>query len=644
MELSVIIPLKNRTNIVVNYEPPGFSVFANHTIELSHLKHHIIRKGNDIVLPLLLKNLDSFNKWRNKYDLEIILVDFGSTDYAMKKLKGLYHKLDLIIIKAEGDFSRGRGLNIGLKKATKKNVMFCDADIMFTTDQILKFGLEEIGKGKAFFPVVFDLLEPSHQIGHWRETGYGIMFGGKNQMKELNFKWSEYDKLGKEDEDAYEFFQSRGLTERYRVPDYYHQWHPSSKFFKNSNYKTGKSLKKILVNFDIQKVDNETELYYVDCLRNEGKYLLVSEIETDIDYVLVSEYPELVDLRIIAEYEKKYMRRIPIHQLNRFDIKLSNFYYYGRKFPGNAEWLNKVLEWMRKIDSLDHIWSLEGTSLLPLSSASLFCKLVKIFGNYGEFDAKRLRNKMLKFLDHTDFMFKQDKSNEKILSESRQAYSGLMNLGYHIWGNNKYDVKLDDYYSKPLYFMNTSYWKNPWKAGAHLSHYVFFCQMRGQKEELELIFKDLDLYWRGDGWYSGNPTEEQWINGIMKIYTAYDVIGEKVKVSQLMVDRALRVKVVEGGCGIYDMIYILVRFLDFDYRIQDIKDQLYLLYDRVLEHQMEDGGFKYSLDKKKDTYAGVEIVPEGKIGSIHATTVFCMGLAMLDNALNLGMGLNLATS
>ncbi len=651
-EFSIIIPIKNRTYFKVNFEPPGFSIFRNHDIELSNLpKYKIDKRGTVIVLQLLINNLESLSNLIDKYDFEVILVDFGSTDYNKKKLKAQFPKLKINIIDDDSFFSRGKGLNIGFNASTKKNIMFCDADMMFATEDVFKSALSELDKGKVFFPVCFDLIEPSHQIGYWRESGYGIMFGGKKNLEKLGFKWSEYESLGKEDDDAHEFFSKKNLVSRYKVKGYYHQWHPSSKFFKNSNYKSANinpNAVKILLNFDENKVEDKNSIYYLECLKKDPKFFCVNSLECDTHYVLNSRKLEPVaQKKQIEEYEKKYIRKIVNCSLERLHILPRDFRYFENRYPGNPRWLNEVLDFVLRIERNNYSWTLNGTITWPLSAASLFAKLVRIFENYFTFDKTKLRNLIVGYIDEEDAMFKQNKDNERIISESRQAYSALINLGYNVQENTKYDVKIEKYFEKPLYFMTDKYWENPWKAGAHMSHYIFFCNMKGDRKEIDNIFNSIKKYAKKDGWYQGNPTEEQIINGIMKVMTAYDVIGKEVdkSIAKGIIDRLLKTDKFEGGCGVYDYVYVLIRCMHAGHRLDEIKKRLYEVYDKILEYQMSDGGFKYSKDpKKRDTYSGKEVAVPGPYGCIHPTTVFCMALTMLNTALDLGLNLNLAIS
>lgn len=647
-EFSIIIPIKNRTKLNVNFEPPGLSIFENHTIESSGLpKYKMNRRGTDIILELLINNLKSLSGL--SYNFEIILVDFQSDDYNPKKLRAEFPNVK--IITEESFFSRGKGLNIGLKHSTKKNIMFCDADMFFQNDTVFKNAFTELEKGKVFFPICFDLIEPTHQVGYWRESGYGIMFAKKNILEKLNFKWSEYETLGKEDDDAFEFFNSKKLVARYKVPGYFHQWHPSSKFFKNQNYKSANlenvNAEKLLINFDDNKIEDENFKLYLKCLKEDKRYHCVKALECDTKFILNSrKLPQIIKRKQIDEYEKKYCRKIINVSMERYHVLPLSYNLFIIRYPGNPKWLNKVLDWMTRIEIIGHQWTLHGSDKYQLSSSSLFAKLIKIYGGYHEFDKIAIRNKILKFLDAEDSMFKQDKEVDRIISESRQSYSALINMGYGVTNNEKYNVNLEKYFPEPLYFMTDSYWENPWRAGAHLSHYVFFCYLKNDYEKIEKVFERINKkYFKGNGWYHGNPSEEQILNGIMKVFTAYDVIGKKLDNYNGIVDRLLKAEGYSGGCGVYDYVYNLVRCLDGGYRVGEIKERLYKVYDLILEYQMPDGGFKYSKDtNKKDTYAGKEITPAGAFGSIHATTVFSMALSMMNNALGMGLNLGLAFS
>ena len=37
-------------------------------------------------------------------------------------------------------------------------------------------GLKYLNQNKVFFPICFNFVEPSHQVGYYRKSGYGLNF------------------------------------------------------------------------------------------------------------------------------------------------------------------------------------------------------------------------------------------------------------------------------------------------------------------------------------------------------------------------------------------------------------------------------------------------------------------------------------
>ena len=252
-EFSIVIPIKNRTTIAVDYEPIPLRVIQRNKLFPSNLDKKDIRvtKDGKVILDLLLNFLDSLSTIKHDDEsFEIIITDFGSDDYDLRKLKKKFNKLDIKIINSDGYFSRGKGLNVGFNNSTKENVFFCDADMLLTTRELFDNAYNELQNGKVLFPICFGLCEPSHQIGYFRNSGFGMCMLKKETLIKNNYKWSEYDSLGKEDDDFWNFFNDRNLCARYQVNGYYHQWHPESQEFKNRYYKYNDIKKpKIFLNF-----------------------------------------------------------------------------------------------------------------------------------------------------------------------------------------------------------------------------------------------------------------------------------------------------------------------------------------------------------------------------------------------------------
>jgi glycosyltransferase involved in cell wall biosynthesis len=295
-KISIIIPLKNRTNILVDYDKIPLKLYKKHNIELSGLpKKNFTIENNKVRITPLLENLKSIEKFSDKYNFEIIIVDFMSDDYDLLTID---NSLNIRIIKVDEYFSRGLGLNKGYENAKGSLIFYCDADMYFHTDELFKESFNIIALNRVFFPICFDLIEPSHQIGYWRESGYGMIFLTKDIIKEINFKWEEYNTLGKEDNDAFSIFESKNIVERKKVDGYYHLWHPPNKEFKNSNYKFNDySKKKILLN--CSNISN--------CFENFSDYYYTTKLELGINIVYtINPNFSLYSNETLLEYEKKY--------------------------------------------------------------------------------------------------------------------------------------------------------------------------------------------------------------------------------------------------------------------------------------------------------------------------------------------------
>lgn len=318
-EFSIIISLKNRTIIEVDYESIPLRILQRNQLLLSGLNKQEIKVSKDgkIVLKLLLNFLESLQKIKNKDEsFEIIISDFGSTDYNLNNLQKLFSDLEIKIIQINGYFCRGKGLNEGYKHATKKNIFFADADMLLTSRKLIDDAYNEINNGKVFFPICFDLCEPSHQIGYERKSGYGLSLMNRNIIEKYNIRFPEYDSLGKEDDDLYDIANKLNLCSRYRPDGYYHQYHPATIVFKNQYYKHNDITKtKIFINCKNTLTDEQIT-YILKELKITENYYLTFKLEKYVDVVvsiLNNNMLKIVDNNEINNYIKKHNKNLKHH-------------------------------------------------------------------------------------------------------------------------------------------------------------------------------------------------------------------------------------------------------------------------------------------------------------------------------------------
>ena len=312
----------------------------------------------------------------------------------------------------------------------------------------------------------------------------------------------------------------------------------------------------------------------------------------------------------------------------------------------NKNWIFKVVNFLKEIEQKNYSWTLSGYDNAKLSAAAMFCKLTKIFEKYHKFDTQKLEDIIKKYKNSNTYYIDNTKSMKNIIAETRQAISGLINIG----GGDE-NIDLNKYFNHDnLWFMNNQTWKNPWGAGAQLSHYLFFLQLNPEKnkDKINTVLNALNKYKKHNGWYFGNPSHHVRINGIMKVFTGLDIINydynDSKEILIKIVDEMLNLNPSSGGCNLYDFVYVLCKSIHINYRIEESKKKLIQIGNVILNYQHPDGGFSYNKNSTTPVIYGKRCTPGKKQGGIHGTTLMCMALCMIDNSCNLRLNLNIPIS
>ena len=319
-KLSITIPLKNRTSILVDYESIQLKTFIRHKLVHTDRKDDIkLEKGNKIRLNLLLNCLKSLETIQMENEVfELVLVDFMSDDFDLNKLPTMFPTLQFKIVKVNEYFSRGRGLNIGYANSSYDKVFFCDADMIFYTRDVFDKAYKVLEDGSAYFPICLDLCEPSHQFGYWRVSGFGMSF--VNKSTKVDGTWSEYGSLGKEDNDFWDLHE--GCRVREKIDGYCHQWHPPTKAFKNKFYK--------YANVDKKKIYLELNDIASEAYKNsvveflEKKYYVVNSMELGVNIILVNS-PSDKTIKIYENYKNRFNKNLEL-----FCLQYNNGYEQGK--------------------------------------------------------------------------------------------------------------------------------------------------------------------------------------------------------------------------------------------------------------------------------------------------------------------------
>lgn len=299
-----------------------------------------------------------------------------------------------------------------------------------------------------------------------------------------------------------------------------------------------------------------------------------------------------------------------------------------------------LISWIETVEEFGYPWTLQknpkGVSRCLLSSSSLFCKLAKIYSKHFTADKEMLKDTILSF-SRSDGMLEDIPGDKNVISETRQAFSGLINLGYEI---PKFDCS--SFFKEPLYFMKDSEWGNPWGAGAHLSHYSFFMTHSGQSDKVERVLKDLERFEHPEGWYYKHCRDSHnLINGIMKVMTAFDAAGIPLPEKNIrsILELVFSYSCSHGGCGIYDLVYVVDKCMDYGIRENECKEVMSICYEGISKHQQNDGGLAYNINCCQTLFYGKKISDPYPCGDIHGTTLLSMALVRIDKRLNLGLNL-----
>ena len=155
-ELSIVIPIKDRTDYVVDYEEIPLRVLVRNELVPSGCP----KKKIDVVTSnppkIRLRSLHVFLQSLSDLklpdeDFEVVITDFQSTDYDLAKLPAKFPAIDFKIVRSDASFSRGKGLNLGFQASTKEFVFFCDADMYFTKRDIFEKAYEEFKENALDF-------------------------------------------------------------------------------------------------------------------------------------------------------------------------------------------------------------------------------------------------------------------------------------------------------------------------------------------------------------------------------------------------------------------------------------------------------------------------------------------------------------
>ena len=238
-------------------------------------------------------------------------------------------------------------------------------------------------------------------------------------------------------------------------------------------------------------------------------------------------------------------------------------------------------------------------------------------------------------------------------AETRQAFSAIYLCGnkpeqpYKNIPKDKDSIKI---------YLDKLYWKNPWAAGSHVSHLVFFIKMNNlffsryseysDKTLIEFIFKHIEDNFRNlDGsWGKGAEISlNMKINGAMKMLNAYDLTEKKTKNLTKLIDLTLYACNQIHACDHLNAVYVLYTCSKHtDYRKKDISEFMKQMLNNILLFvDKKTGGFSFYKSPNIKKYYGAKLSKKKFQSDIHGTSLFVWMIAMISKRINLSKNIDL---
>ncbi len=230
--------------------------------------------------------------------------------------------------------------------------------------------------------------------------------------------------------------------------------------------------------------------------------------------------------------------------------------------------------------------------------------------------------------------------NSSIRAETKQAISTLNQINHKnedlYLEFPKTEIELNSY-------LNSLNWEKPWSAGAQFASLCVFVDTQLQEKENKLckkvlidfvdylVDKDSGFYFKGN-----TPSNQEIINGTMKIITGLDWINYEIHFPEKVIDQCLKISVNSEGCDIVDIVYVLYKCsLITDYKKKDIDNYFDNVLIEIMKHYLKkDKGFSYFINKSQTHYYGLKITKGMNTADIHGTTLLLWAISMIDNFKN----------
>lgn len=262
----------------------------------------------------------------------------------------------------------------------------------------------------------------------------------------------------------------------------------------------------------------------------------------------------------------------------------------------------------------------------------------------------RRRFSSLKNFDFNNFSNQQTRT-----AETRQAFAALLCLDNK---PNRPFLKIPYSKKEILKYIQSLNWGEPWGAGSHVSHLLFFLYRNRlyfnvHKNDADLLIdytlEILDRYRQDDGsWYlkgADIPLNYK-VNAAMKIMTAYEAAGrDNFLYPEKLINLCLASANDGDACNNFNIICVLYHCSrKTDHRLDEIRKYCLNKLETFRTHYWpEHGGFSFFQRNANSVYYGARISRGLSEPDIHGTCLFLWGITLITKILKLNNRIKFST-
>ena len=242
---------------------------------------------------------------------------------------------------------------------------------------------------------------------------------------------------------------------------------------------------------------------------------------------------------------------------------------------------------------------------------------------------------VLNLINKNKYQTNIKKLENSIIAETKQAISTLSEVGGVV--KDKYlDFPSSETSIKA--YLDSLDWNKPWASGAQFSSLCVFASTQLAEKNFFNVQNILEKYStylcnsKTGSYFLGNqPSNQELINGAMKMITGLDWIGSEIHFPEKLIDLCLGINPDSEGCDLVDIVYVLYMCSkDTSYRKKDIDTYFLDILEKIfLNFKPQDGGFSYFTKKSQTHYYGVKITEGLDTADIHGTTLLLWALSMI---------------